>query len=78
MNSREIIFFSDLEGTLIQENGEFDQENFYKFGQELQNLADATSSNINVVIVSPIGPTYMTQILDKMDRAFLLVEKRKN
>lgn len=76
MNNKDIILFSDLEGTLVKENGEFDEENFYKFGQELQNLADATKSNVNIVIVSPMGPTYMTKLLDQMDKSLSLLERR--
>ena len=73
MNNKDIILFSDLEGTLVKENGEFDEENFYKFGQELQNLADVTKSNVNIVIVSPMGPTYMTKLLDQMDKSLSLL-----
>lgn len=76
MNSKEIIFFSDLEGTLVGENGEFDEENFYKFCKELQCLADKTNSKVSIVIVSPLGPTYMTKYMDKMDRSILLMERQ--
>lgn len=78
MKSKEIVFFSDLEGTLLREDGQFDEENFYKFGQELQKLADETKADISIVIVSPVGPTYLTQIMKKMDKSLYLIETRNS
>ena len=75
--NKEIIFFSDLEGTLIKDDGEFDEEQFYKFGQELNKLAETSKANIDIVIISPMGPGYMTRVLEQMDRSLLLMERRE-
>lgn len=75
--NKEIIFFSDLEGTLLKDDGEFDEEQFYKFGQELNKLAETSKANIDIVIISPMGPGYMTKILEQMDKSLLLIERRE-
>lgn len=77
MNKRKkIIFFSDLEGTLIGENGKIDCENFYNFGVQLKSLADAFQADIDIIVLSPMGPNFMTPILRDMDNSLSLVEKR--
>lgn len=74
--SKTIVFFSDLEGTLISETGEIDNEQFYKFGEEMQRLAVAANANVEIALVSPIGPIYMTQIIDKMEDSLALIGLR--
>lgn len=72
---KRIIFFSDLEGTLISEDGRFNDEDFFKFISETSKLAQITKADVQLVIASPMGPKYMTMILREMDRRIRTAER---
>lgn len=74
---KSIVFFSDLEGTLLDENGNFDDENFYNFLVELSKLGETLKADVKLAIVSPMGPVYMTKILKQMDSRIRILHRNQ-
>lgn len=64
-----ILLFLDLEGTLTEEtDGEYSDEDMYKFLGQVSELQELTDSDVHLHIVSPIDKKYMKKIVDKVDR----------
>lgn len=83
MKKKKILFFSDLEGTILREyDGDFSEEDFYKLLTNLQQLSEITNSLVEIRLVSPIGFKRMNEIVDKMEsvmvRHGILNESREN
>lgn len=68
MKNKRILFFSDLEGTILRDSdGKFDEKDFNNLVGELSKMGDLTKSTVEIRLVSPIGFKRMDKIVDKMD-----------
>lgn len=68
MEKKNILFFLDLEGTILNEKtGDFEEENFKKLLKEIDELEECTNAKVNIHIVSPILSEQVEQIVDKID-----------
>lgn len=79
MIDRKIIFFSDLEGTILRESdGNFDDKDFYDLISELSKLGNVTNSTIEIRLVSPVGFKKMDLIIDRMENILVRHSKLTN
>lgn len=79
MNTQKILFFSDLEGTILRDSdGKFDDSDFFKLINELNVLGNLTTSDVEIRLVSPIGFTQMTNIINRIEGIISNYFKTKN
>lgn len=82
MGNKKILYFSDLEGTLLREkDGEVDDKDLFDLVTELAKLGTLTKSDIDIRLISPVGFKKMNATVDKIDRVIarqsLLDKKNK-
>ncbi len=78
INDNTIILYSDLEGTLLNEDTrDFDSEHIWSFLKELQNIQENTEKSISINIVSPTYPSSMENYIKKLDN-YISEFNRKN
>lgn len=76
--TKRIVFLSDLEGTLINNDGTYDEENFYNFLTELSRLGKDVGARVEMSIASPLEANYMEEMLRKLDRSIFRHERLSN
>lgn len=55
MNKNVILYFTDLEGTMLREkDGQYDREELYKLFGQLSDLQNSLQADVKINIVSPI------------------------
>lgn len=68
MEKKEIVFFTDLEGTILREtDGEVNQRGFMLLLSELAKLQKNLNGKVKINIVSPIPMKKMKEIIDLLD-----------
>lgn len=81
MKNKKILFFSDLEGTILRDSdGRFDDQDFLNLVQELSQMGLLTDSTIDLRLVSPIGFKKMDSVVGKMESLIIkyFVSKHQN
>lgn len=79
MIDKKILFFTDLEGTILRDSdGKFDELDFYDLVTELEELGKLTHSSTEMRLVSPIGFKRMDRVVDQMDTVIMRYFKGKN
>lgn len=79
MERKNILFFLDLEGTILNEKtGDFEEENLNKLLKEIDELEKCTDAKVNIHIVSPILSEQVEQIVDKIDTTIMRYNRENN
>ena len=74
-----ILLFSDLEGTILNEaDGEYSDENMFRFLEQIDQLQKETNARVKIHIVSPIYMNQMEKIVDQVDKNFYSYNRTKN
>ena len=67
--SKTILYFTDLEGTILEENsGNYDDEQMFYFLEELKRLQDIRDSYVRIHIISPITVDEMEKIVNRINK----------
>ena len=67
MSRKKILLFSDLEGTILNDNGDFSDQDMLNFLSKLANLQSLLKAEVNIHLLSPIYEKDMKIIIDKID-----------
>ena len=64
MNKNVILYFTDLEGTMLREkDGQYDREELYKLFGQLSDLQNSLQADVKINIVSPIFMEQMKKLV---------------
>lgn len=64
-----ILFFTDLEGTILREkDGEYNDNEMFAFLEQLLQLEENTGAKVHIHIVSPVDIEMMKEIIAKIDK----------
>lgn len=78
MNNKKILFFTDLEGTILRDSdGDFNELDFEDLISELSRMGTLTDSTVDIRLVSPIGFKRMNRIVDKIDTSIARYFRRE-
>ena len=78
MINKKILFFTDLEGTILRDSdGDFYELDFEDLISELSRMGTLTDATVDIRLVSPIGFKRMNKIVDKMDTSIARYFRRE-
>lgn len=72
-----ILIFTDLEGTLLrEEDGQYDEEEMFRFLSQISRLEKLEDATAEMHIVSPMYEDQMQRVLKRLDETFKAYNKR--